>query len=107
MEAKQTGGLVMAVWHVSGPTVYGHTGDVGDDRRLWLELGGLGRKVSSHRGCKTGVSVLDALTKGRSRSQIMEWILVTNTILVARYCERDYRVTPFVAKMFDWMTLSE
>ena len=63
----------------------------------------LGRKASSHRGRKTGVSVLDALTKGRSRSQIMEWMLVTDEILVARYCEREYIVTPFVAKMFDWM----
>ena len=61
----------------------------------------LGRKASSHSGHKTGVSVLDALTEGRSRSQIMEWMLVTDTILVARYCERDYSVTPFVAKMFD------
>jgi hypothetical protein len=84
----------MAVWHVSGPTVYGHTGDVGDDGRLGLELGGLGRKASSHMGCKTGVSVLDALTKGRSSSQNMEGRLVIYTILVARYCERDYRVTP-------------
>ena len=54
----------------------------------------LGRKASSHRGCKTGVSVLDALTKGRSSSQNMEGRLVIYTILVARYCERDYRVTP-------------
>ena len=54
----------------------------------------LGRKASPHRGRKTGVSVLDALTKGRSSSQNMEWRLVTYTILVARYCERDYRVTP-------------
>ena len=55
-----------------------------------------------------GVSILDALTKGRSRSQIMEceWMLVTDTILVARYCEREYIVTSFVAKMFDWMTPS-
>ncbi len=67
----------------------------------------LGRKALSHRGRKTGVSVLDALTKGRSRSQIMEWRLVTYTILVAHYGERDHRVTPFVAKMFDWMTLPE
>ena len=64
-----------------------------------------GRKASSHSGRKTGVSVLDALTEGRSRSQIMEWMLVTDVILVGRYCERDYSVTPFVAKMFDWMTL--
>ena len=67
----------------------------------------LGRKASSHSSRKTGVSVLDALTKGRSRSQIMEWRLVTDTILVARYCEREYIVTSFVAKMFDWMTLPE
>ena len=64
-----------------------------------------GRKASSHSGRKTGVSVLDALTEGRSRSQIMEWMLVTDVILVGRYCERDYSVTPVVAKMFDWMTL--
>ena len=61
------------------------------------------RKASSHSGRKTGVSVLDALTEGRSRSQIMEWMLVTDEILVARYCEREYIVTSFVAKMFDWM----
>jgi hypothetical protein len=48
----------------------------------------LGRKASSHSGRKTGVSVLDALTEGRSRSQIMEWMLVTDEILVARYCAR-------------------
>jgi hypothetical protein len=35
----------------------------------------------------------------------MEWMLVTDVILVGHYCERDYSVTPFVAKMFDWMTL--
>ena len=64
-----------------------------------------GRKVSSHSGHKTGVSVLDALTEGKSRSKIMEWMLVTDEILVARYCEREYIVTPFVAKMFDWMGL--
>ena len=34
-----------------------------------------GRKVPYHRGHKTGVSVLDALTKGKSRSGIMEWML--------------------------------
>ena len=54
-----------------------------------------GRKASSHSGRKTGVSVLDALTEGRSRSQIMEWMLVTDVILVGHYCERDYSVTPF------------
>jgi hypothetical protein len=37
-----------------------------------------GRKVSSHSGHKTGVSVLDALTEGKSRSKIMEWMLVTD-----------------------------
>jgi len=62
-----------------------------------------GRKASSHRGHKTGVSVLDALTESKSRSKIMEWMLVTDEILVAHYCEREYIVTPFVAKMFDWM----
>ena len=62
-----------------------------------------GRKASSHSGRKTGVSVLDALTKGRSRSQIMEWMLVTDVVLVARYCEREYIVTSGVAQMFDWM----
>jgi hypothetical protein len=67
----------------------------------------LGRKTSSHSGRKTGVSALDALTKGRSRSQIMEWMLVTDEILVARYCEREYIVTSFVAEMFDWMALQE
>ena len=41
------------------------------------------------------------LAEGRSRSQIMEWMLVTDEILVARYCEREYIVTSFVAKMFD------
>jgi hypothetical protein len=30
---------------------------------------------------------------------------VTDEILVARYREREYIVTPFVAKMFDWMEL--
>ena len=62
-----------------------------------------GRKASSHSGRKTGVSVLDALTKGRSRSQIMEWMLVTDVVLVARYCEREYIVTSGVGQMFDWM----
>jgi len=65
----------------------------------------LGRKASSHSGRKTGVRALDALTNGRSRSQIMEWMLVTDEILVARYCEREYIVTSFVAEMFDWMAL--
>jgi hypothetical protein len=64
-----------------------------------------GRKGSSHRGHKTGVSVLDALTEGKSRSKIMDWMLVTDEILAARYCEREYIVTPFVAKMSDWMGL--
>ena len=66
-------------------------------------LASSGRKASSHSGRKTGVSVLDAKTQGRSRSQIMEWMLATDEILVARYCERDYIVNPFVAKLFDWM----
>ena len=52
-------------------------------------------------GHKTGVSVLDARTEGKSRSKIMEWMLVTDEILVARYCEREYIITPFVSKMFD------
>jgi hypothetical protein len=52
------------------------------------------RKASSH-----------ALTEGKSRSKIMEWMIVADEILVARYCEREYIVTPFVAKMFDWMEL--
>ena len=64
-----------------------------------------GRKASFHRGRKTGVSVLDAHTEGKSHSKIMEWMLVTDEILVARYCEREYIVTPFVAKMFGWMGL--
>ena len=84
----------MDVWHVSGPTVYGHTGDVGDDGRLWLELGGIGTKGLVPQGLQDRVRVLDALTKGRSSSQNMEGRLVIYTILVARYCERDYRVTP-------------
>jgi hypothetical protein len=67
----------------------------------------LGRKAASHSCRKTGVSVLDTLTKGRSHSQIMEWMLVTDEIHVARYCEREYIVTSFVAKMFDWMAPSE
>ena len=62
-----------------------------------------GRKASSHRGHKTGVSVLDALTEGKSRSKIMEWMLVTDEIIVARYCEREYIVTLFVAELFDWL----
>jgi hypothetical protein len=65
----------------------------------------LGRKASSHSGRKTGVSALDNLTNGGSRSQIMEWMLVTDVSLVARCCEREYIVTSFVAEMFDWMTL--
>ena len=52
------------------------------------------------------MSVLDTLTEGKSRSKIMEWMLVTDEILVARYCEREYIVTSFVAKMFDWMAPS-
>jgi hypothetical protein len=56
-------------------------------------------------GHKTGVSVLDARTEGKSRSKIMEWMLVTDEILVAHYmeCEREHIVPPFVAKLFDWM----
>ena len=49
------------------------------------------------------MSVLDALTEGKSRSKIMEWMLVTDEILVAHYGEREYIVTPFVAKRFDGM----
>ena len=64
-----------------------------------------GRKASSHSGHKTGVSVLDALTQGRSRSQVMEWMLVADEILVAYYYEREHIATPFVSKMFDWMGL--
>ena len=41
------------------------------------------------------MSVLDALTEGKSRSKIMEWMLVTDEILVAHYGEREYIVTPF------------
>jgi hypothetical protein len=33
-----------------------------------------GRKAPYHMGHKTGVSVLDALTEGKSRSKIMEGI---------------------------------
>ena len=62
-----------------------------------------GRKASSHRGHKTGVSVSDALTEGASRSKIMEWMLVTDETLVAHYYEREHIVTPFGAKMFDWL----
>ena len=62
-----------------------------------------GRKASSHKGHKTGVSVLGALTEGKSRSKMMEWRLVTDEILVAHYCEREHICTPFVAKLFDWM----
>mgnify|MGYP001183136679 FL=1 len=54
-------------------------------------------------GHKTGVNVLDAWTEGKSRSKIMEEMLVTDEILVAHYYEREHIVTPFVAKMFDWM----
>ena len=56
----------------------------------------------SHRGHKTRVSVLEVLTEGKSRSKIIEWMSVTDEILVAQYCEREHFVTPFVAK-FDWM----
>ena len=62
-----------------------------------------GQKASSHRGHKTGVSVLDALTEGKSRAKIMEWRLVTDEILVAHYYEREHIVTPLVTKRFDWM----
>ena len=57
----------------------------------------------SHRGHKTRVIVLEVLTEGKSRSKIMEWMLVTDEFLVAQYCEREHIVTPFVAKLFDWM----
>ena len=53
-----------------------------------------GRKASSHKGHKTGVSVLDALTEGEPRSKSMEWMLVTDEILVAHYCEREHIVIP-------------
>jgi hypothetical protein len=33
----------------------------------------------------------------------MKWMPVTDEILVAHYCEWEHIVTPFVAKMFDWM----
>ena len=67
------------------------------------DLVSYGWKASPHSSHKTGVSVLDALTQGRSRHQIMEWMLVTDEIPVVRYCEREYIVTPFVATLFDWM----
>jgi hypothetical protein len=35
-------------------------------------------------------SVLDTLTEGESRSKSMEWMLVTDEILVAHYCEREH-----------------
>ena len=54
------------------------------------------RTIGSVTGTRT-------LTEGRSRSQIMEWMLVTDVVLVARYCEREYIVTAGVAQMFDWM----
>ena len=56
-----------------------------------------GRKASSHKGHKTGVSVLDALTEGEPRSKSMEWMLVTDEILVAHYGEREHIVTPFLS----------
>jgi hypothetical protein len=56
-----------------------------------------GRKASSYKGHKTGVSVLDALTEGESRSNSMEWMLVMDEILVAHYCEREHIVTPFLS----------
>ena len=59
----------------------------------------VGRKASSHKGHKTGVSVLDARTEDKSRSKIMEWMLVTDEILVAHFGEREHIVTPFVAKL--------
>ena len=49
------------------------------------------------------MSVLEVLTEGKSRSKIMEWMLVTDEILVAHFGEREHIVTPFVAKLFDWM----
>jgi hypothetical protein len=84
----------------------GGTGTSGGRRsHLGWNIVSPGRKASSHRGHKTGVSVLDAMTEGKPRSKIMEWMLVTNEILVARYCEQEYIVAPFVSKMFDWMGL--
>ena len=44
-------------------------------------------------GHKTGVNVLDARTEGKSRSKIMEEMLVTDEILVAHYYEREHIVT--------------
>ena len=87
------------------PRAVARATSVGRRSHLGWNLVSLGRKVSSHSGHKIGVSVLDALTKGKSRSKIMEWMLVADEILVARYCEREYIVTPFVSKMFDWMGL--
>ena len=89
---------MLAARQCSGSALSGHEGDVGDDGRIWMEPGCVGTKglVSQWPQDRT---------KGRSRSQIMEWMLVTDEILVAHYCEREYIVTFFVAEMFDWMAL--
>ena len=61
-----------------------------------------GHQATSHSGRKTCVSAIDACTEDRERSAIKEWMLVTNKILVTRYCERDYGMTVFTSTLYDW-----
>ena len=61
-----------------------------------------GHQATSHSGRKTCVSAIDACTEGRERSALKEWMLVTDEILVTRYCERDYEMTEFTSALYDW-----
>ena len=61
-----------------------------------------GHQATSHSGRKTCVSAIDACTEGRERSALKEWMLVTDEILVTRYCERDYEMTEFTFALYDW-----
>ena len=97
----------MAVWHVSGPTVYGHTGDVGDDGRLWLELGGIGTKGLAPQGPQDRGQCLRRSDEGSIKfpehgMEASDIYDPSRTLLRTRL--QSHTV---VAKMCDWMTLPE
>ena len=64
------------------PTYQGRRGSTlgGRRRHLGWNLVSHGRKASSHRGHKTGVSVLDALTKGLGGNLLAAWHVSGTTV---------------------------
>ena len=58
-------------------------------------------------GFRVGLKVMNPGNMEFLLGHISAARMSAKTLLVGRYCERDYSVTPFVAKMFDWMTLPE